>query len=258
MSKRNNLAELIFLFKTGLARLMSKLSLISRTNLLFPCAKTKNSSKEGTLLQIERWSRIALSFDGFIFFDVKGEQEKDGKLSFLDVEVSRQEGHFVTTVYRKPTFSGVYMHFESFLPTIYKFGMIYTLVYRCFKICSDWTKFHEELNFLKQIFLKNGYPPSFTDNYFKTFDQLFIKSHERSTVEKKTLILSLTYLGNISLQTRTKLKKSFKGIINCCKLQIVFKSHRKLASVFRFKDRLSDDLVSGVVYKYICGSCNLQ
>ena len=42
------------------------------------------------------------------------EQEKDGKLSFLDVEVSRQESHFVKTVYRKPTFSGVYAHFESF------------------------------------------------------------------------------------------------------------------------------------------------
>ena len=78
------------------------------------------------------------------------EQEKEGKLSFLDVQVSHQEGHFVTTVYRKPTFSGVYTHFESFLPTIHKFGMIYTLVYHCFKICSDWTKFHEELNFLKK------------------------------------------------------------------------------------------------------------
>ena len=84
------------------------------------------------------------------------EQGKYSKLSFLNVEVSRQEGHFVTTVYRKPTFSGVYTHFECFLLTIYKFGMIYTLVYRCFKRCSDWTKFHEELNFLKQIFLKNG------------------------------------------------------------------------------------------------------
>ena len=30
---------------------------------------------------------------------------------------------------------------------------------------------------------------------------------------------------------------------------------RKLASVFRFKDRLPYDLVSGVVYKYTCGSC---
>ena len=97
------------------------------------------------------------------------EQEKNGKLSFLDKEVSREKGKFVMTVYRKPTFSGVYIHFESFLPTIYKFGMVYTLAYRCFKICSDWTKFHEELSFLKQLFLKNGYPLSFIDNCFRMF-----------------------------------------------------------------------------------------
>ena len=80
------------------------------------------------------------------------EQEKNGKLSFLDTKVSREKGKFLTTVYRKPTFSGVYTHFERFLPTIYKSGMVYTLVYHFFKICSDRTKFHEELNFLKQVF----------------------------------------------------------------------------------------------------------
>ena len=42
------------------------------------------------------------------------EQEKNGKLSFLDVEVSREKGKFVTTVYRKPTFSGGYTHFERY------------------------------------------------------------------------------------------------------------------------------------------------
>ena len=127
------------------------------------------------------------------------EQEKKGKLSFLGVEVSREKGKFVTTVDRKPTFSGVYTHFESLLPTVYKFGMVYTLVYRCFKICSDWTKFHEELSFLKQVFLKNGYPLSFIDNCFKTFvDKLFIKRPQSATVEKKTLFLSLPYLGEIS------------------------------------------------------------
>ena len=41
-----------------------------------------------------------------------------------------------------------------------------------------------------------------------------------------------------------------------CKLQIVFKSQRKLSNVFRFKDRLPFDLVSGVVCKYTCGRCN--
>ena len=87
-------------------------------------------------------------------------------------------------------------------------------------------------------------------------NKLVIKRPQVTTVEKKTLVLSLPYLGGISLQIRNKLKKSFKGILNCCKLQIVFKSQRKLANVFRFKDCLPFDLVSGVVYKYTCGRCN--
>ena len=82
------------------------------------------------------------------------ETEKENKLSFFDVEVIREKGKCITTIYRKPTFSGVYSNFESFLPSVYKFGMVYTLVYRCFHICSNWTQFHTELIFLKGIFQK--------------------------------------------------------------------------------------------------------
>ena len=106
------------------------------------------------------------------------------------------------------------------------------------------------------MFLKNGYPVSFVDKCFKiVINKLVIKRPQVTTVKKKTLVLSLPYL-DVSLQTRTKLRKSFKGILNCCKLQIVFKSQRKLANVFRLKERLTFDLVSGVVYKYTCGRCN--
>ena len=105
------------------------------------------------------------------------DQEKNGKLSFLDVEVSREKRKFVGNVYRKPTFSSVFTHFESSLLLVYKFGMIFTLAYCCFKFCSDWTKFPEELSFLKQFFLKNGYTLSFIDNCFKTlFDKFFNKT----------------------------------------------------------------------------------
>ena len=138
----------------------------------------------------------------------------------------------MTTVYRKPTFSGVYTHFDSFLPPVYKVGMIYTLAYRYFKICSVWTKFHAELNFLKHVVLKNWYHLSFFDKCFKmVIKKLVIKHPQVTTVEMKTLILYLPYLWDVSLQTRTKLKKSFQGILNSCKLQIIFKSQRKLANV---------------------------
>ena len=135
--------------------------------------------------------------------------------------------------------------------------MIYTLAYQRFKNCSDRAKFHEELNFLKQVFLKNGYRLSFIDKCFKmVINKLVIKRSQVTTVEKKTFILSLPYLGDFSLQTRTKLREYFKSILNCCKLEIVFKSQRKLANVFRFKDRLPFDLLPEVVHKYTCGKCN--
>ena len=39
------------------------------------------------------------------------EREKENKLSFLDVEIIREQGKFTTTIFRKPTFSGVYSNF---------------------------------------------------------------------------------------------------------------------------------------------------
>ena len=84
------------------------------------------------------------------------EKEKNRKLSLLDVEVSRERNKFAATIYGKPTFSSVYTRFDSFLPTTYKFSMIYILFFRCYSICSNLTNFHNEVVFLKNIFLKNG------------------------------------------------------------------------------------------------------
>ena len=155
------------------------------------------------------------------------EEEKNGKLSFLDVEVSREGNKFATTVYRKPTFSGVYTHFDSFLPTTYKFSMIYTLVFRYCSICFNLANFHNELAFLKDIVLKNGYPIPFIDKCCKTFlDQLYLKRPQVLTAEKKTLTLVLTFLGKMSLQTRTELQRVLKRTLSCSKIQIVFQTDK--------------------------------
>ena len=97
---------------------------------------------------------------------------------------------------------------------------------------------------------------SLTNVLKMVINKLVIKRSKVTIAEKKTLILSLPYLGDICLETRTKLRKSFKEILNRCNLQIVFKSQKKLADVFQFKDCLPFYLVSGVVYKYTCGRCN--
>ena len=58
----------------------------------------------------------------------------DIMISFLVNNVIREQGKFTTSIYQKPTFSGVYTNFHRFLPNNYKIGMIYTLLNRYFQI----------------------------------------------------------------------------------------------------------------------------
>ena len=59
------------------------------------------------------------------------EIEKQNRMSFLDVQIIREDKIFTTSAYRKPTFSWVHTHFDSFLPSTYKLGTVYRLAYRC-------------------------------------------------------------------------------------------------------------------------------
>ena len=40
--------------------------------------------------------------------------EQNNKISFSDVSVNREQGKFIKSVYRKPTFSGVRTHLLAF------------------------------------------------------------------------------------------------------------------------------------------------
>ena len=61
-------------------------------------------------------------------------EEKNGKSSFLDVEVSLEGNKFPTIVYQKPTLNGVYKHFDSFLRTINKFGVGFQVFFYSFQL----------------------------------------------------------------------------------------------------------------------------
>ena len=94
---------------------------------------------------------------------------KDGHLSFLDINIFREKGKSVTNFYWKKTFSGVYAHFNRFIPETYKTGLIESLLFRCFNLCSDFVKFYHKINILKSILCKNSYPRDFFDKCIKTF-----------------------------------------------------------------------------------------
>ena len=97
------------------------------------------------------------------------EKENVSSLSFLDVKICRKNGKFVTSVYIKPTFSGVFTNYESFISTYQKRGLLHTLLHRSFSICCDFKTFHSEIDHLKTILIKTNFPLNFIDSCIKSF-----------------------------------------------------------------------------------------
>ena len=85
------------------------------------------------------------------------EKEQNNPLNFLDVLVGKDGTGFLTSVYRKPTFTGQYIRWNSFCPKTGKISLIKTLVHRALMVCSK-TKLGSELDKIKQLLIENGYP----------------------------------------------------------------------------------------------------
>ena len=174
----------------------------------------------------------------------------------MDVKITREEA-FSTSLYRKPTFSGLYVNFKSFMPDSYKKGLIYTLLHRAFVICCSWDKFHSEVCFLKEIFRKNLFPEFFIDRCIKMFlDKIFTVKKIVLTVPKKEVRICLPFLGKQSFEIRKRLTKIVGTHFPMCKLNVIFNSNNRLRNFFNFKDKIPFRCRSHILYRYTCDGCN--
>ncbi len=185
------------------------------------------------------------------------ETEVDNKLPFLDVLVSRDGSHMTTSLYRKPTFSGLYTNFNSFISEKYKTGLIYCLLFRIFTLTVDWAKFHEEVKYLSEIFRKNKYPQHFFDRCIKKFLHRKLNPDTDAEIEKEELIISLPFVGKYSNDLKKKLKAlASTHLQSKFKISVVWSSSRTLRSFFTFKERLPLHLRSNILYRFTCDGCN--
>ena len=185
------------------------------------------------------------------------ETGKDGQMPFLGVNVFRENGKFMTNAYRKETFTGVYTNFFSFIPLEHKHGLVYTLLHCCLCLVSDISKFHFEIEKLKEILLSNERSNKFIDKCISKFmNKLYIERPVMLIVPKKQLYLVLPFMGKMSALVKSVLASSLHKRLLFCKVKIVFKTSNRLKNYFSFEDVVREPLRSCQIYNFTCGSCN--
>ena len=82
------------------------------------------------------------------------EYENDNTISFLDVRITRAaDGNLETSVYRKPTHTDIYLHWNAHAPTTWKTVTVKSLVKRAFSVSSTEAALDLELSHLRRAFI---------------------------------------------------------------------------------------------------------
>ena len=155
------------------------------------------------------------------------EKEANNRLAFLDVLIIRSvDGTLLTSVYRKPSFSGLYLRWTSFVPKSFKRGVINCLLFRAWKLCTDYDLFHKEVLFIKDILMANGYPANFIESCVHKFIDSKINRTITQPVygpDKKRLVLTLPFCGTSSLKLKRQLRRMINAVAPWMELFVVSK-----------------------------------
>lgn len=175
------------------------------------------------------------------------EEEMDGSFHFLDVQLDkRADGSLKRSIYRKPTWSGQYTNFNSFVPLKQKRNLIYCLTSRAKKICSE-DALDQELLTIANILRLNGFPDRFITKHINQNRSPV----EAVTVQKKPVYLSLPFKGDLLAdRLNRRIYTSLNRTYPAAKLCSWFTTKRMIS--FNLKDRVPVHAQNMVVYSFSC------
>ena len=187
--------------------------------------------------------------------DFTMEEESDGVLPFLDVRVARSGGRLMSSIYRKPTFTGLGTSYYSNIYVNFKLSSVCTLIHRAYHLCSSFQLFHSEIVFLSQFFKNNGFPASVIDSHVRRFlDRIYSPRTPNCSVPRDKFYFRLPFYNDHChdrvRELVTLLEKFYPQLHFLPSLSNPF----TIGSLFRFKDALSQRFA--VWYKFSCSGCD--
>ena len=177
-------------------------------------------------------------------------------LPFLDILIKPdQEGRLHTTVYRKPTHTDQYLHWDSLHPVSSKYSVVGTLHHRAKTICSDQQLLKEEEEHLTKALMKCKYPRW-------ALNRVRIKMN--STAHKNKNKARPTQQNNtprphITVPYCRGLSESIKQRYKNYGVQVYFRGGTTIKNLLMAPKDLDPMMKkSGVIYSYKCGrvECN--
>ena len=122
----------------------------------------------------------------------------ENMIPFIGIEIIKKGTELETCVYRKPTNTGLLLHFHSHVVKRYKTGLLKTMLHHAHALSSTTEAFNEECAKLYSIFCRLYYPIGLTNSTVNMFIQNIATKPEKKTNEGNTIRIVLPLRDQIA------------------------------------------------------------
>ena len=123
----------------------------------------------------------------------------DNMIPFIGIEIIKNGTELETRVYRKPTNTGLLLHFQSHVDKRYKIGLLKTMLHRAYALSSTTEAFNEECGKLRSIFSRLYCPIGLINSTTYMFIQNIATKPEKKTDDGNTIRLVLPFKDQIAV-----------------------------------------------------------
>ena len=186
--------------------------------------------------------------------------EEGGFLPFLDVGITKLNGSMVTKIYRKPTHTQQYIHWNSNHPKNMLLGVLKGLIHRAHMLCDLKEDLLEELDLLKNVFISNGYPEklvskTITESWPRETLKAVLKGVQQDVEVENPKdyfeVLHAPYVKGFSEGLQRRLRRLGIGFVPK-------KKETFYTNLCRLKCRVSFEERKDVIYSIPCKTCGIR
>ena len=181
----------------------------------------------------------------------------DDRIPFIGIDIIKNGTKLETRVYRKPTNTGLLLHFNSHTGRRYKDSLLKTMLHRAYALSSTTQAFDEECAKLRSIFSRLDYPWSLIDSVISNFvsRKPSVGTTERNVDDSNIIRINLPFKDQVSAHSVRRQLRDLSNKIDL-PLQSVFVSKKLEQDPKPREAKPSIVNQRCVVYHFICDLCD--
>lgn len=203
----------------------------------------------GTNRQIDVFPNFLNSIHNNIKFTYEVEN-LEKSLNFLDLNITRGDSDFKYKIYRKDSFTDAIIPNDSYNPEIHKMASFRSWIHRAISVPMTKHDLNEELNFIKQIGINNGF-------CIKKINKIISnKIYRQNMNEIFPSVIDIVVKPYISVPYVQNLSNKISNTFSKFGINVAFKSNPNLGNYLFNSKPKTDIMKKSGVYSLSCSQCN--